>query len=288
MNRILIYDGDCSMCTRSVRMLSAVGWVPRDATIAYGDLAPELGLDVLEAGIHSEIVTLQLRTPLAPGQPATGLAPADVERMIVGAAAIFASGAASRLVLWRALAGAIGRTPLPWLITPLYRTIALNRRIIAPAKPGITCACDPPFRAGYRVALVFASMLFVSLCALLLALSSPAVATPSAIVSVLAAFNASALPALFLLRGEQRLDALAHGALALAGGGVVILGFALLGALGLTSTGTWSSLMLIVPLMWTAFLAARRFALLGVSPLFTLAFGLAAMGGAQLAIVLTA
>jgi hypothetical protein len=38
-----------------------------------------------------------------------------------------------------------------------YKLISLNRRILSPpATAGIACACDPPFRSGWRVALLAA------------------------------------------------------------------------------------------------------------------------------------
>lgn len=141
---LLIYDGDCRLCDEASRRV--VSWAGRelDARRTPEELDPETAVRVTAAGIRNEMAVVDP----ASGEIRTGL-PA-ILAFLRDAPGI------------GALARAVDR---PWLRGPLsivYRTIAYNRRVIAPPPPrDIACACDPDPHLGFN-ALFLAVLLLVA------------------------------------------------------------------------------------------------------------------------------
>jgi len=143
---LLVFDGDCSICRRSVDTLVRRRWIAREDTIAFQELPDEHVEPVWSAGIHNELGAVD---------PATGEVRSGV-----------------RALAWALRQGeraaALGRflehpLVLPFA-RPIYRTISYNRRILAPvANTGLICACDPDFRLRWRFALLAVMALLIAL-----------------------------------------------------------------------------------------------------------------------------
>ncbi|MDF1700899.1 MAG: hypothetical protein P1V36_07045 [Planctomycetota bacterium] len=143
--KILVYDGDCRMCTQFSRVAEKrwlVGDAERRAADSFeGDEAVRLA----EAGVHNELAVIE---------PASG----EIRSGYDG-------------ILWLMRSGSLGwltplfaRGPLAWLGRTDYRTVAYNRRILSPVSRSVTCACDPDLHRGYRwtfIVLCAAWMTFV-------------------------------------------------------------------------------------------------------------------------------
>lgn len=119
---MLIFDGDCAFCTRSVEFGARlfVAWPASVPSQSLGDLSlAKLGLD---RGKVDAKVWLKL-----PGKPALG-----------GAAAVTAILRLQPGFGWRAL-GALGGLPIiKQLAEGVYRLVARNRHRL----PGATPACE--------------------------------------------------------------------------------------------------------------------------------------------------
>ena len=133
---LLVFDGDCPVCTAAVRGLVRTGLVPEPRTRAYQELEGADMQRVWEADVRNEMVAFD---PLG-------------ERTERGL----------RALLWlltetwlAPVARLLSVRPFVNLATLVYRTASYNRRILAPTPPrAIACACDPDFRIGYRLGLI--------------------------------------------------------------------------------------------------------------------------------------
>jgi predicted DCC family thiol-disulfide oxidoreductase YuxK len=143
--KILVYDGDCRMCT-SFSRLADRRWLVGDATRRPVDsFEGEDRVRLHEAGVHNEMAVIEE----ASGEIRTGYD---------GILWLMESG---RL---RWLAPFFRRGPLASLGRSDYRTLAYNRRILSPPARGMACACDPDLHVGYRwnfIALCLAWMLLI-------------------------------------------------------------------------------------------------------------------------------
>lgn len=142
--KVLVYDGDCRMCTRFSRIADRrwlVGPAERRPADSFeGDTAVRLA----EAGVHNELAVIDTATD-------------EIRTGYDGILWLMRSGKLSWLV------PLFARGPLAWLGRTDYKTVAYNRRIISPVKRGIACACDPDLHVGYRT-------LFIVLCVVWMAL----------------------------------------------------------------------------------------------------------------------
>jgi predicted DCC family thiol-disulfide oxidoreductase YuxK len=148
---VLVFDGDCSLCRSLARLLvrpALTGATSRRPFDAFeGDVAARL----LAAGIHNEMAVLDEVS----GEIRTGYA---------GILRVLGEGTLGWLARLLSLPGlrALGRA--------LYRTVAYNRRVLAPTPPrAVACACDPDEHAGFRGLFLLASLALTTSCALLLA-----------------------------------------------------------------------------------------------------------------------
>jgi len=128
-----VFDGDCPFCIASVRWLERLRVVPAGSSRPWQSYEGERAALLLDAGIRNEIVALD---------PESGETRSGVRGVVWAQEGSWASALARLLTL----PGAGGLANLA------YRTLAFNRRVIAPARrpAGMACACDPDFHAGYR------------------------------------------------------------------------------------------------------------------------------------------
>jgi predicted DCC family thiol-disulfide oxidoreductase YuxK len=136
---LLFFDPICPLCTRSVELLRRRGLLEK-AEARPLDQAESLGLTEAEVeGVRSEML---LRSRVT-GESLRGF-DALVKLLAIHGTCRF-------------LAATAAVPPLRALGRAAYRLVALNRRILSPpATRGVACACDPPFRWGWRVALLVA------------------------------------------------------------------------------------------------------------------------------------
>ena len=203
--RTLVYDGDCSMC-RKLSALAERRWLVGDARrLPHDAFEGETAERLTEAGIHNELAVIDDES----GEIRSGY-----------------DG-----ILWLLERGMLGWLfpllrfgPVRWLLRHDYRLVAYNRRILAPPRRGVTCACDPDLHVGYRWAFIVVALLWTALFAGLggalfwtelpfwpdfpLREGAPT-GTWLAGPIVLAGWLAAAAAA-FLLPAERRLDHLGH------------------------------------------------------------------------------
>ncbi len=141
MAKTLIYDGDCPMCGWIARRFGELGLADDEHRRPYQSFEGELAGRILEAGIHNEMLVLDEKT-------------GELRAGIEGFLWILAD---SR---WAWLGGLLGLAPVRGLMRLVYRTIAYNRRILAPPPRGIVCACDPDPHAGFRALFLGVLTLF--------------------------------------------------------------------------------------------------------------------------------
>ena len=146
--RILVYDADCSMCTRLSR-LAVRPWLVGDAERRPHDaFAGEEARRLEAAGIRNELAVLD---------PGTG----EIRSGYDGIVWLLRGGRLS----W--LAPLLSFGPLRWLLRHDYRLVAYNRRIFAPPRRAAACACDPDVHVGYRWAFILVALLWTGLFAAL-------------------------------------------------------------------------------------------------------------------------
>jgi hypothetical protein len=131
MSKTLIYDGDCSFCIWISECFERLRVVDAGHRRPYQAYSGELAERIEAAGIRNEMLVLdEASSELRPG--------------IAGFLWLLCD---SR---YRAFAGVLALGPIRGLMRLLYRTIAYNRRIVAPPARGIVCACDPDPHAGFQ------------------------------------------------------------------------------------------------------------------------------------------
>jgi hypothetical protein len=198
--KILAYDGDCPMCTGTVALLTRWGLVRREQARSNHELS-DVDLDAARAaGIRNQLIVLD---------PVTREARAGVEGL-----------------LW--IVG--DNTARPWWLRLLalagvrhalgfgYETISYNRRVVSPPRQHVRCDCEPEVTLGRRLTLIVPLAAFATL---VIAWFGAAVAYGwglgdpwSGAALVLAAAGTSwavmIVAALAFLRGQQRIDYIAH------------------------------------------------------------------------------
>lgn len=142
MSKILVYDGDCPMCGWISERFGRLGLVDEEHRRPYQAFEGDVAWKMEEAGIRNEMLVLDPDT----GELRSGI---DGFLWLLGE---------SRLS-WSQ--GLLSVAPVRWLLELAYRTIAYNRRILAPPPRGIVCACDPDPHGGFR-ALFVAVLLLVN------------------------------------------------------------------------------------------------------------------------------
>lgn len=211
--KILAYDGDCPMCIGMIGMLLRTKLVTPEQACSHHDLCGADFEAVRAAGIRNQLVVLDPLTR----QTRTG----------------------SDGLLWM-IGDNLGR---PWWIRLLqlpgmrtgvsfvYEAISYNRRIISPPRHQIVCDCEPDVTVPRRLMLIVPTTLLALVPFGLLGLAvqrgeglagAPEGAwTATALVSC--GWALLMVSALALLRGEQRIDYIAHLGISLLAGSLVLL-----------------------------------------------------------------
>ncbi|WP_261562164.1 thiol-disulfide oxidoreductase DCC family protein [Frankia tisae] len=117
---LLVYDGDCAFCTRSVEAI-------RERIRPDVDFQPGQGLDLAAFGLTRQQVDRAVQWVGIDGSRAAGAQ--AVARMLSRAGR-----------LWRLAGRVMGVPPVSWLAAAVYRLIANNRQRM----PGATAACAVP------------------------------------------------------------------------------------------------------------------------------------------------
>jgi predicted DCC family thiol-disulfide oxidoreductase YuxK len=151
---MLLYDGDCPMCRGAVKLLERLG-LARAISIRPWP----------QTDLPSEDLAERIRSEILLCEPDT--------REVLGGVQVLI-----RLLelhsRWRWLAPLLKWPPASRLLSVLYRTIALNRRILSPPPHrSLPCACDPPENPGARRQFYLALLLFtlIGMAAFALAVS---------------------------------------------------------------------------------------------------------------------
>jgi hypothetical protein len=209
----LAYDGDCPMCLSTVAMLKRLGLVAPEQAVSNHDLSTADLATAQAAGIRNQLVVLDPRS----NEVRAG---ADGLLWIIGRN--------RGNPLW---VRGLSLPGLRHLLSLGYETISYNRRVISPPRHAVRCDCEPEVTVGRRMKLVVPLLM---LTVPLTALFGAAVfvgwnlgdAIRGAVFMEVAAgvgWIAMAAAALVLLRGEQRVDYLAHLAVTALVGVLVLL-----------------------------------------------------------------
>ncbi len=196
---MLVYDGDCPMCMGAVAWLQRTGLVAAAQAVSNHELAPA-DLEIAQAaGIRNQLVVLDPNTRVT----RTG---ADGLLWLVGE-----NRGYPPWVRFFSLPG------MRQLVQLVYEAISYNRRIISPPKHAIHCDCEPQATVARRLTLVGPlAVISVGLVALFGAAVAHSLGwneTAGAAFATFAAGSgwiATGAAAIALLRGEPRVDYLAH------------------------------------------------------------------------------
>jgi predicted DCC family thiol-disulfide oxidoreductase YuxK len=216
--KILAYDGDCPMCLATVGLLLRLRMVKPEQLRSNHDLE---GADLeaaRRAGIRNQLVVLDLAT----GETRAG---SDGLLWIIGENAHY-----------RFLMRLLGLPGIRQIVRFKYETISYNRRVISPPRHQIVCDCEPEVTLGRRMALIV-PLILVSI-ALVAGFGAAAFvswglgdAATGAVFSEIAAgagWIVMIFAGLVLLRGMLRIDYLAHLAVTMYTGALVLVPAALL------------------------------------------------------------
>lgn len=215
--KFLAYDGDCPMCTSTIGLLLRLKVVRPEQTRSNHDLEGEDFERVREAGIRNQLVVLD---------------PETHETRVGSDGLVWLIGGNLGNPFWMRIWTWPG---LRQLLSFGYEAISYNRRVISPPRHRIVCDCEPEVTLARRLSLVVPVMLLTLVFAALFGAgvfhgwqlgdaASGAWFMPTAIAAGLAPL---VLIALVALRGEQRIDYLAHLAITTLAGATFLLPFGL-------------------------------------------------------------
>ncbi len=209
----LAYDGDCPMCLATVALLLRLGLVCEQQTRSSHDLEGTDLAAAQAAGIRNQLVVVD---------PETGEARAGSDGLL------WLVGRNTRYAWPVRLLSLPG---LRHLLRWAYQTVSYNRRVISPPRHQITCDCEPEVTPLRRMALIVP--LVVVSCAIVAGYGAsvfvgaglgPAAAGAVLLeVSALAGWLTMAVVGLTLLRGTLRLDYVAHLAVTMCAGALILL-----------------------------------------------------------------
>jgi predicted DCC family thiol-disulfide oxidoreductase YuxK len=198
--KTLIYDGDCPMCNATVGLLLRLKLLRSEQALSNHHLSPDDLQSVRAAGIRNQLVVLDPESR-------------ETRSGIDGILWIVGENTGNHLAI-RLLSLPGIRHLLRWG----YQTVSYNRRVISPPRRQIVCDCEPEVTLARRLTLVVPTLVLV---VLMTALFGAAVflgwqlgdAPSGAVFMCVAAGSgwvALVAAALVLLRGEQRIDYVAH------------------------------------------------------------------------------
>jgi predicted DCC family thiol-disulfide oxidoreductase YuxK len=198
--KILVYDGDCPMCTATIARLLGAGLIKSEQVISNHDLA---GADLeaaLAAGIRNQLVVLDPETRET-------RAGSDGLLWIIG-----------HNTNHRALVRVLSLPGLRHLLRWGYETISYNRRIVSPPRHQVRCDCEPEVTLARRLMLIVpllsAALLLAGLFGASVFVGGALGQASSGALLMMAAEGvlvmALVIAACITLRGEQRVDYVAH------------------------------------------------------------------------------
>ncbi len=144
--KIVVYDGDCSMCRGTIAALVRARLVRPDQTRSNHDLSDADFAIVNAAGIRNQLVVLDLRTR-------------ETRAGTDGLLWFLREKTGNNL-----LVRLFGLPGFRHLLRVGYEAISYNRRIISPPRNQIVCDCEPEATLARRLTLIVP----VLLCAVLL------------------------------------------------------------------------------------------------------------------------
>lgn len=134
MPKTMIYDGDCSLCEWISDCFGRLHLAEAGHCCSFQSFDGEAARRLETAGIRNEMLVLE---------DATG----ELRAGICGFLWLLEDTHAG-------LAWLLGLAPLRALLQLGYRTVAYNRRLLAPPPRGFACSCDPDPHSGLRALLV--------------------------------------------------------------------------------------------------------------------------------------
>lgn len=188
MGKILIYDSDCPLCRWIGRAIGRLRIADASHRQPFQAQVGELANRMETAGVRNEMLVYD---------SGSGELRSGVEGFLW----------LLRDSRWRSVASVLGIAPIRFVLQRVYRTVAYNRRMLAPPPAGVVCACDPDPHRGYRWLFWLSIGAFQLAAAALFGYASGAAfesvrAMPAALIAVLtwpaivlAARVASPLPA---------------------------------------------------------------------------------------------
>lgn len=214
--KVLVYDGDCPICIRGSERFVRWGLVPEERRREFQSYEGEPAERLAAAGFRNEMAVFE---------PASG----EIRTGIPGFLWLLLDGR------FGALARLLDRPQFLAPLTGLYHLVSYNRRILAPPRSAIRCACDPDDRPAYQLALLVLLLAFAlgvgALFGAAVAAGSGTAPGQGALWGLLATgagWAALAVAALIAVPAGVRLRFLAHLAVVAAIGAAVLLPAALL------------------------------------------------------------
>jgi drug/metabolite transporter (DMT)-like permease len=214
--KFLAFDGDCPMCTSTIGLLLRLKVVRPEQTRSNHDLEGEHLERVREAGIRNQLVVID---------PETHETRVGSDGLVWLIGGNFGNPFWMRIWTWPGFRQ---------LLSFGYEAISYNRRIISPPRHRIVCDCEPEVTLARRLSLVVPVILLTLVFAALFGASvfygwlgdaaSGVWFMPAAFAGGLAPLTVAALT---VVRGEQRIDYLAHLAIITFAGAILLLPFGL-------------------------------------------------------------
>jgi predicted DCC family thiol-disulfide oxidoreductase YuxK len=211
--KFLAYDGDCPMCTSTIALLLRLNLVRPEQTRSNHVLEGAEWETVRAAGIRNQLVVLDPHT----GETRSG---SDALLWIIGDN--LGHPWWVRVLGWPGM-----RHALRWG----YETISYNRRVISPPRHQVVCDCEPEVTLARRLMLAvpvviltfIISALFASAVFYAAGLGDALAGALFSTVALATSWAAIGAAAIVLLRGQQRIDYLAHLAVTFLVGALVAL-----------------------------------------------------------------
>ncbi|MGD9723527.1 MAG: DCC1-like thiol-disulfide oxidoreductase family protein [Pirellulales bacterium] len=216
---ILAYDGACPMCTSTVALLVRYGLVRPEQAVSNEALPADELEAAQAAGLRNQLVVLDRGSHAArAGIPAL--------LWIVG-----------ENFAWPWWVRVLSLPGVRHLLSAFYETISYNRRVISPPRRSVRCDCEPQVTTAMRLRLIVPLTVFVLTTAALVGagvflgsgLGTTAQGAILAPVVLGAGWAALVVAAILLLRGEQRIDYVAHLAVTAFVGALVLWPLGLVG-----------------------------------------------------------
>jgi hypothetical protein len=210
--RIVVYDGDCPMCTSTINTLLGLRLLKPQQTRSNHELDPTDFETVAAAGIHNQLVVFDPRTR-------------ETRAGVDGLLWMMQENTGNQILV-RLVALPGPRHLLKWG----YQAISYNRRIISPPRHRIVCDCEPEVILGRRLSLIVPVLVLTMLlvggfgAAVYVGwqLGDAREGALLGVIAVAASCMVLALASLILEEGK-RIDYLGHAVITLLVGGLILV-----------------------------------------------------------------